>query len=279
MKKVLGFLSSLVILGLVITLFNSCEKNDNDTLVNEPTSSQAVYNMGCKMLPTAEYESIPLAETVTLKALPTSFSLNCPPIGDQGSEGSCTAWGTTYAARSVLKGGTSYSYNTNIFSPEYVYNQIKIGSCDGGSYVTYALDLLKNQGACTWATMPYSSTNGCSTMPNAQQQQEAAANKIASYTRVSLTATAIKTQLANGKAVVVAGPVYSSFMYLGNNQIQTTVKGKSMGGHCYCVVGYDDAKQAFKVMNSWGTSWATSGFGWISYNLVTKVWQEAYILN
>jgi hypothetical protein len=43
------------------------------------------------------------------------------------------------------------------------------------------------------------------------------------------------------------------------------------------IVGYDDAKQAFKVINSWGTSWGSNGYGWISYNLFGLVIDEAYI--
>ena len=31
------------------------------------------------------------------------------------------------------------------------------------------------------------------------------------------------------------------------------------------VVGYDDAKQAFRIQNSWGRSWGDGGYGWFSY--------------
>ncbi|OFX49158.1 MAG: hypothetical protein A2X13_09405 [Bacteroidetes bacterium GWC2_33_15] len=67
-------------------------------------------------------------------------------------------------------------------------------------------------------------------------------------------------------------------MYLADGAIQTSIKGRSYGGHCYACVGYDDAKGAFKIMNSWGTSWASSGYGWISYTLITSVWTEAYVI-
>jgi C1A family cysteine protease len=32
------------------------------------------------------------------------------------------------------------------------------------------------------------------------------------------------------------------------------------------IVGYDDTKQAFKVMNSWGTGFEQAGYFWVSYD-------------
>ncbi len=39
-------------------------------------------------------------------------------------------------------------------------------------------------------------------------------------------------------------------------------------GHAVCLVGYDDNKNAFKFINSWGTSWGIDGYGWISYDFM-----------
>ena len=47
------------------------------------------------------------------------------------------------------------------------------------------------------------------------------------------------------------------------------------GGHAIAIVGYDDAhdngdgtKGALKMKNSWGTTWAANGYGWLSYRYV-----------
>jgi C1A family cysteine protease len=32
-------------------------------------------------------------------------------------------------------------------------------------------------------------------------------------------------------------------------------------------------------MNSWGTSWATAGFGYIAYANIAAWWSEAYVIN
>ncbi len=36
--------------------------------------------------------------------------------------------------------------------------------------------------------------------------------------------------------------------------------------HCVTAVGWDDARQAFKILNSWGDRWQDSGFYWIPYD-------------
>jgi hypothetical protein len=43
-----------------------------------------------------------------------------------------------------------------------------------------------------------------------------------------------------------------------------------------CVVGYDDARGAFEVQNSWGTNWGNAGFIWITYDVFAAFVREAY---
>jgi hypothetical protein len=43
------------------------------------------------------------------------------------------------------------------------------------------------------------------------------------------------------------------------------------------VVGYDNARSAFKLLNSWGRDWSDDGFGWLSYDLFPKVVREAFV--
>jgi len=276
MKRTVKFFALVFAIGMA---FNACTK---DAPVEQSMDSQITHELGALMLPADEYAKIPVAKFTQdelLKALPTSVNLNSPVPRNQGGEGSCVAWGTTYAARSITKFGSTangWTDNTKILSPEYVYNQIKISTCASGSYVTSGLNILRDQGACTWATMPYTDVE-CSTQPNTTQRAEAAGYKI-TYATSPRTVNDLKTHLAAGRAVVVAGPVSNDFMNLGNNVVLTRFKGKSLGGHCYCLVGYDDAKNAFKFQNSWGTGWGSAGFGWIHYNYIGSWWQEAYVM-
>lgn len=44
----------------------------------------------------------------------------------------------------------------------------------------------------------------------------------------------------------------------------------SAGGHARVYVGYDDAKEARLVLNSWGREWGRDGFYWEPYNVATE---------
>jgi C1A family cysteine protease len=286
MKKFYWISCAIMISIASFLVFNSCEKQKDDStrsiVQNSDGSDSGEKGMGFVPLPKEDYKAIAMAQPVYLKSVAAVVNLECPPIGNQGGEGSCVAWGSTYAGRSIARkmhdGGT-YAKATNIFSPEYVYNQIKISNCSSGAYIYKAFDLLKSQGVCTWNDMPYSSTNGCSTKPNTTQKQKAAANKIISYARVDITVSAIKNVLGQNKPVVIGGPVDQTYYDLGSNQVLTNYNSATyLGGHCVCIVGYDDTKQAFKFQNSWGTSWGTSGFGWMGYNAISGYITEAYVM-
>jgi len=43
------------------------------------------------------------------------------------------------------------------------------------------------------------------------------------------------------------------------------------------LVGYSDERQAFKLMNSWGTKWGDGGFGWISYRALAELSDRFYV--
>ncbi|NOQ25149.1 MAG: hypothetical protein GQ564_07275 [Bacteroidales bacterium] len=269
MKKKLFLLT--VALGAMLFI-TSCEK---DSIIEMTSESAVTYSLGCNLLSADAYAQIPVAVKLNKITLPTSISLNVPPIGNQGVEASSVAWGTAYAGRSISYQNTyggAYNFSVNIFSPEFVNNLI--GS---GAYTTDGLDLLVDTGVCTWNTMPYTDVD-CDDMPDSAQIAEAANYTISSYATVAITETALKAQLAVGKIIVVAGYVYGAYMNLGYDQVITDASGRNYGRHCYACVGYDEAKQAFKFMNSWGTSWATDGFGWMGYNVIGSYWREAYVL-
>lgn len=278
MKKLTRILAIVLGAGLV---FATCTKDE--TMVPNDNQNQQYHELGALLLPAEEYARIPVAATPEIDfRLKAAVNLNVPSVGNQGGEGSCVAWGTAYAGRSIdwqASHPAEWSQSVNIFSPEYVYNQIKVKPpCSSGAYVITGLNLLVSQGVCTWTSMPYTDV-ACKTLPTKAQKTEAANYKIVKYSTTTITTEAIKGFLASGKAVIVAGPVSNDFMNLGKDQVLTTFNGRSLGGHCYCVVGYDDTKNAFKFLNSWGTSWGTSGFGWISYANITQWWTEAYVLN
>ncbi len=41
-------------------------------------------------------------------------------------------------------------------------------------------------------------------------------------------------------------------------------------------MGYDDNRNAFKIINSWGTNWGNEGFLGIHYDVFSRIVREAY---
>lgn len=220
------------------------------------------------------------------------LSDDMPPIGNQNPQNSCVAWATTYACLTYYEMGSrnkSYYSNgqinyDNILSPSYVYNQINNGQ-NKGTYFEDAFRILQNEGACTYNTMPYV-PNDWKSQPNQTQENEAKKYKIDTYRRLNLSdaSTSIKAELINSNPVIVASifdETYykSGFNYTGSSYIWGSIGHvNNLMGHAILIVGYDDSKNAFKFMNSWGQNWGNNGYGWISYDIIGRVIREAYIL-
>jgi C1A family cysteine protease len=207
-----------------------------------------------------------------------------PPVGYQGSEGSCVSFAVAYAARSCEEyyrsGASSYSTSTNIFSPEYTFNQTQAGSC-AASALLDALDLIVNKGVCTWSSMPYNYTNGCSLQPTATQNSEASKYKITSYSQIYTSdITAMKTTLSNKHPLMMTFANDNNFNNAGPGYIWKSYDySGGFGGHAITICGYDDAKHAYKAINSWGTTWGDAGYIWIDYDFLPTVKSTVYFMN
>ncbi len=82
-----------------------------------------------------------------------------PPIRNQGSQGSCVAFSTTYyqATHMIAMANdwdTKNNDNTNKFSPKWTYNLTNNGN-DNGSNQINAYRLFVEQGIATWSDVPY----------------------------------------------------------------------------------------------------------------------------
>ena len=88
---------------------------------------------------------------------------------------------------------------------------------------------------------------------------------------------AIKTALSNKEAVWLGIPVGKSIISNKGAIIHFNPKEAIIGGHAMAVVGYDDDKQALKVVNSWGPIWGSAGFGWIAYDYLNLCpWYDSW---
>lgn len=97
-------------------------------------------------------------------------------------------------------------------SPNYVYNQIKVGAgCGGGSYPRDAVNLVRDQGVCSWNLMPYID-GACAIQPNTTQTNNATANKAINWAALNTNDfLGIKRALDLGFPVVIAFNVTQDF--------------------------------------------------------------------
>jgi len=207
------------------------------------------------------------AVTATTAALPGSVILDMPPAGDQGSQSSCAAWAAIYEAGSYgyhLQTGLAYNDST-VLSPAYSYNQITRGDCTCTSLIDN-LNILKYQGASPLSNMAYSDTE-CSLVPDSVQIKKAANFKISKWAIVKADdLSTIKRLLFEKHVLIIVIAVDEDFEHLSSPFIWNETQHSSGQLHAVTVTGYDDSKNIFRIMNSWGNLWADNGFAWIDYN-------------
>ncbi len=248
-----------------------------------PQKQNFLTRLGLALMEASKYQSISLSRRPFTRSLPASvdLSVDMPPVGYQGQQDSCTAWSTVYVVRTYLEHAELQHWDvrspTAEFSPAFLYNQFARGNCNASVTIPDALNLLSAQGAATLDVMPYVEAD-CGQQPSPQTVQQAEQYRINGYRRLNpQNLIDVKAHLAARLPVVVALDVDNAFMTLGRNQVWLT-KGASVGSHAAVLVGYNDAQHVFKLINSWGTSWGTDGYGYIDYNMLPTAAREAYII-
>jgi Papain family cysteine protease len=232
-----------------------------------------------------------LSDDPTKNPLPESVSLlrYAPNRMNQGKQGSCVAWSSAYAARTILQStSTKADPNSIAFSPSFLYNYIGLDGCQG-SYIIRAMEFMQKNGAVPLSQFPYNE-NDCSRQPGSSVTAQAGQYKIHGFTRLTdddgvsnLNFRAIKEHLAKDAPVVIGMMVGGSFMegMMGQKVWHPSASDKSMrgfGGHAMCVIGYDDRVEggAFQIMNSWGSEWGDNGIGYVRYGDFKDFVREAY---
>lgn len=229
--------------------------------------------------------SNPLPESVSLLAF-------APERGNQGAQGSCVAWASAYAARTILYARQTGKNPDDVkFSPSFTYNQIKLPGCQG-SYLQRAMDNMGKIGAVPFGDFAYDAGD-CDRRPPAALFDKAENFRILGATRVSDGANkpgtvdikAIRQTLAAGAPVVIGMMVGGTFMQemMGQKVWHPTAADRRMegfGGHAMCVIGYDDNLEggAFQIMNSWGPEWGEQGVAWVRYADFMHFTREAMAL-
>ena len=220
------------------------------------------------------------AATVPEHELPSneSYEQNMPPVKNQGNVGTCVTFGVPAAVEAIDgKYGVGlevleiaevglYSLTKQHYEPNDLQTQ--------GLYIQDALQCLAEVGHVNEKDLPYRDDPNYIIEPVATELIKTD-HKIKGFVRVPTDVYHIKA------ALVAHGPVVIGANW-GENWEETDARGflsadpgAVLGGHCTCIVGYSDKKQAFRVRNSWGKAWGDKGYCWLPYSAVLQI-TDAY---
>ena len=254
------------------------------TVAHSESDDAAEHGTGLLPLSADEYAKLP--KTPTYRAfLPdrADLSSHFPPPGDQGKEGSCTAWAVGYAARAYYASaveGRNVRSPANIPSPGYIFGSVvsEPGNCDSGARTIDALSLLKNGGSLSLTAFPY--RLGQCRRPSDLQRASATDFRISDSLAIDFSSLdQVKGELAKGHPVIIGISTRKSLKTLQGARVYHPQAGEPIvGSRALTVVGYDERLQAFKVINSWGMRWGDGGFGWIGYDAFQRDVSEAYVM-
>jgi len=217
----------------------------------------------------------------TLKAdhaggLPDRIDLRglCSPVEDQGHVGSCAA--------NAVVGALEYhqrlsGQSVTDLSRLYVYyNARKIGGTtqtDSGTFIHHVMASVLAFGACPERMWPYQQAMW-PTEPIKACYQGAEQFGAISYARTGV-GLGSKAAVANGLPVVFGTSLPHDMLMIearDTGQIASPRGGwpEPSGGHAMLIVGYDDARGAWLVRNSWGPFWGDQGHLWIAYDVMER---------
>lgn len=207
------------------------------------------------------YKAAPLPKEASLEAL-------MPPVYDQGNIGSCTAnagCGAFDYKWKVQHGQFAFPSRLDLYQNELKHD----GNFpkDEGSYTSTIAWVLTFTGVCREKTWPYIPSNLAATAPSCAAKERPTYRAMKYYDVDTKDGVSIKQAVANAKLPVPFGAVVFKqiFDVSKQNPLIAMPKGVPAGGHEMVIVGYDDARQCYRVRNSWGTSWGDGGYAWIPY--------------
>jgi C1A family cysteine protease len=276
----------LLVVFLSSNLFVSCTKEEvTDFLTELLVQTMASWNADEENLDEIPQDLDIIDPT---GVLPSSVDMGqkFPPIGDQGEYGTCVTWAVGYNLKTALNGidnqwtASQLAQAQNQTSPKDLFWAIPAaqkGSDCNGTQFEAAMDQLISRGGASLSTVPYANLGNCSQTPPSDWTQDAADNKLVNYRKIadqsnsaSMTVENFKGYLAEGRPIAIGAKLGDRFMRWNSNAVidYDTYQNPGMqhAYHAMVLSGYNDAKGAFKLVNTWGNSWGDNGTIWVDYD-------------
>ncbi len=185
------------------------------------------------------------------------------PIKDQGSCGSCVAFGTvatTETTAAFQRGQPALKIDLSEQQLFFVEGPASGASCGSGWWPELAFGCLRDTGVTFEDYMPYNAGGGGTLNPDWPNRLA----KITGFQTLTGNVPAMKQHLQSHGAISACFIVYQDFFSYGSG-VYHHVSGAEAGGHCISIIGYDDAQGCWICKNQWGTGWGDGGFFRIAY--------------
>ncbi len=221
-------------------------------------------------------KKIPLILAALPKEVPDQYRLdNIPPAGNQGSQASGVAWAVGYFAATRLQRKKKENKHYQC-APAFIYNCLN-GGIDRGIEIVSALEHLKTHGCPEEKYMLYIAQDPAH-QPSSRARNNAQKYRINGFGRVEYTdLDQVRAHLLQNKPIIVTMLISENFTNLDDAN-WTGPEGQALGLHTLAIIGYDDTKQIFFLLNSVGTKWATKGQTTIPYSWFIRLIKKAYVM-
>lgn len=189
-------------------------------------------------------------------------------IKDQSTCGSCVAFGSCATVESTQRIEQHQADLDVDLSEAHLFYCIarsqgrRCSGQQGGWWPAAALDAFRDEGVADEACYPY--VAGDQDCTNLCSDADRRLTHIGSYSELT-SHEEMKDWISSRAPVVGTLKVYEDFVRLYHGGVYRHVAGAFAGGHCICVIGYDDDRDCWIGKNSWGTDWGEDGFFEIGY--------------
>jgi C1A family cysteine protease len=182
------------------------------------------------------------------------------PVQNQGSCGSCVAFGTvaTIECQARIEYGDP-SWNPNLSEADLFF----CGAgrrCKQGWWPRYALDYAEDKGISDEKCFPYKDHDMDCTLCSDRANRIL---KIGSWQEIT-NISQRKEWLDKRGPMVACMAVYRDFLRYKSG-VYRRVDNNLAGYHCICCIGYSEKEKCWICKNSWGTNWGEQGFFKIGY--------------